>query len=77
MNNHSLLGADGATHLKIVAVALVAGIVVIMTGIAARPSLTDEAVASANSNDRLHASGPIIRAGKPVVWTSTDATRIR
>jgi hypothetical protein len=77
MNNHSLLGADGATHLKIVAVALVAGIVVIMTGIAARPTLMAEAVATANSNARMHASGPIIRAGKPVTWTATDATRIR
>ena len=36
LNNSSLRSADGATHLKIIAVALVAGIMVIGVGIAAR-----------------------------------------
>jgi hypothetical protein len=79
MNNHSLLGADGATHFKIVAVALVAGIVVIAAGIAARPTIGDDLAALTNpgSTTRVHATGPVIRAGKPVIWTSTDAPAIR
>ena len=38
MNNYTLNTADRLTHLKIVVVSLVAGIVVVGVGIAARPS---------------------------------------
>ena len=41
MNNYTLNTADRLTHLKIVAVSLVAGIVVVGVGIAARPDLPD------------------------------------
>ena len=52
MNNYTLKTADRLTHLKIVAVSLVAGIVVVGIGIAARP---------------LHAQGvPHARSG-PVI----------
>ena len=40
MNNSTLNSADSATHLKIVVVSLLAGILVVGVGIAARPSLT-------------------------------------
>ena len=39
LNNSSLRSADGATHVKIVAVALVAGMMVIGVGIAARTNI--------------------------------------
>jgi len=38
MNNYMLNSADRLTHLKIVAVSLVAGIIVVGVGIAARPA---------------------------------------
>ena len=38
MNNTSIRTADRLTHLKIVVVSLVAGIVVVGVGIAARPT---------------------------------------
>ncbi len=41
MNNYTLNTADRLTHLKIVAVSLVAGIIVVGVGIAARPDLPD------------------------------------
>ena len=41
MNNYSLKTADRLTHLKIVVMSLVAGIVVVGVGIAARPNLPD------------------------------------
>lgn len=74
MNNTTLTSADSATHLKIVVVSLIAGILVVGVGIAARPSPTDSGVASAT---RLEANGPVVRAGKPVAVTSGSATAIR
>ena len=56
--NHSLVTADRTTHLKIVAVSLVAAIAVILVGVTARVSDTG---ASAN----LQAHGPIVKAVKP------------
>ena len=72
MNNTSLTTADGATHLKIVAVSLIAGILVIGIGIAARPNL-DMSLAGVTTE----AKGPVIKAGQPVVWTSRDNTTVR
>ena len=71
MNNSSLMSADGATHLKIVVVSLVAAIVVVCVGIAARPDVPNGASAGSL---RIEASGPVIKAGKPVVWTSRETT---
>lgn len=75
MNNTSLTSADGATHLKIVVVSLVAGILVIGVGVAARPNL-DMSLAGVTTE----AKGPVIpviKAGQPVVWTSRDTGTIR
>jgi hypothetical protein len=63
--NHSIHSADRATHLKIVVVALVAGILVAGFGIFARTS--------SDYSQTAH----VIKAGKPVVVTSSDASIVR
>ncbi|OAF15604.1 hypothetical protein AYJ54_40325 [Bradyrhizobium centrolobii] len=65
--NHSIYSADRATHLKIVVVALVAGIVVAGFGITARWS----------SDEGLTQTARVIKAGKPVAITSTNASLVR
>jgi hypothetical protein len=69
--NHSLVTADRTTHLKIVAVSLVAAIAVILVGITARIADPDTATA------RLEAHGPVLKAGKPSAVTVRDGTTIR
>jgi hypothetical protein len=63
--NHSLHSADRATHLKIVAVALIAGIAVAAFGITTR--------ANVDYSQTAH----VIKAGKPVVVTSSDTSTVR
>lgn len=63
--NHSIHSADRATHLKIVVMALVAGIAVAGFGIAAR--------STADYSQTAH----MIKAGKPVVVTSSDTSTVR
>jgi hypothetical protein len=63
--NHSIHSADRSTHLKIVVVALVAGILVVGLGISARTSV--------DYTQTAH----IIKAGKPVAVTSSDRTMVR
>ena len=65
--NHSIYSADRATHLKIVVVALVAGIAVAGLGVVAR----------SNADDGNAQTARVIKAGKPVVVTSTDASLVR
>ena len=60
--NHSIYSADRTTHLKIVVVALVAGIAVAGFGISART----------NSDDGYTQTARVIKAGKPVAVTSSD-----
>ena len=62
--NHSIHSADRTTHLKIVVVALVAGIVVAGLGISARTS---------DYTQTAH----VVKAGKPTMVTSSDAMLIR
>ena len=69
--NHSLVTADRTTHLKIVAVSLVAAIAVILVGITAR--VTDESGASAN----LQAHGPVLKAGKPAALTVREGIAVQ
>ena len=64
--NHSFHSADRATHLKIVVVALVAGIAVTAFGIATRTGV-----------DESQTAARVIKAGKPVVVTSSDNTVVR
>jgi hypothetical protein len=64
--NHSIYSADRMTHLKIVVVALVAGIAVAGLGISVR----------SNSGDYTQ-TAHVIKAGKPVVVTSSGASTVR
>jgi L-asparaginase/Glu-tRNA(Gln) amidotransferase subunit D len=63
--NHSIHSADRSTHLKIVVIALMAGIVVAGLGISARTN--------ADYTQTAH----VIKAGKPVAVTSSDTTTVR
>jgi hypothetical protein len=65
--NHSIYSADRTTHLKIVVVALVAGIAVAAVGISAR----------INSDDGYAQTARVIKAGKAVTITSSDASVVR
>lgn len=64
--NHSIRSADRATHLKIVVVALVAGIV--MAGFC---------VARLTSGTVFDQSASVIKAGKPVTITSSNTSAVR
>jgi len=66
--NHSIHSADRATHLKIVVVALVAGIAVAGFVIAARTH-ADYAQTAQSTH--------VMKAGKPVVVTSAGTSEIR
>ena len=66
--NHSIHSADRSTHLKIVVVALVAGIAVAAFGISARTNADFTQTAQ---------STHVIKAGKPVVITSSDVSTVR
>jgi hypothetical protein len=70
MNNYTMQTADRLTHIKIVVMSLVAGIVVVGVGIAARPTLPD-------MSTQLESRAPVLKAGQPVVWTSAETTAIR
>jgi L-asparaginase/Glu-tRNA(Gln) amidotransferase subunit D len=64
--NHSIYSADRTTHLKIVVVALVAGILVAAFGITAR-----------TSSDGFTQTARVTKAGKPVVVTSSANPVVR
>ena len=63
--NHSIYSADRSTHLKIVVVALVAGIVVAGLGISAR------------TNSDYAQTAHVVKAGKLIAVTSSDASLVR
>jgi hypothetical protein len=63
--NHSIYSADRMTHLKVVVVALVAGVLVAGFGISAR--IGSDEVQTAR----------VMKAGKPVVITSTTNSMVR
>jgi hypothetical protein len=65
--NHSIYSADRSTHLKIVVVALVAGIAVAGFGISARN----------NSDDGYTQTARVMKAGKAVTVTSSNASMVR
>ena len=66
--NHSIYSADRTTHLKIVVVALVAGIAVAGFGISARNN---------NSDDGYTQTARVIKAGKAVTVTNSDTSVVR
>jgi hypothetical protein len=65
--NHSIYSADRTTHLKIVVIALVVGIAGVGFGLSTRSS----SVAGSSQ------TAGVIKAGKPVVITSSNALVIR
>jgi hypothetical protein len=67
--NHSIYSADRTTHLKIVVVALVAAIAVAGFSITARTT-SDEGFTQT-------ASTRVMKAGKPVVITSSSNSVVR
>src|SRR5690348_4173760 len=64
--NHSIYSADRTTHLKIVVVALVAGIAVAGLGISAR-----------SSSDDYMQTARVIKAGQPMAVSRTDVPAVR
>jgi hypothetical protein len=65
--NHSIHSADRSTHLKIVVLALVAGIAVAGFGITAR----------LNADAGYAQTAHVIKAGKPMMVTNSGVTTIR
>lgn len=65
--NHSIYSADRTTHLKIVVVALVVGILVAGFSISARNS----------SDEGFTQTARVMKAGKPVVITSSGNSVVR
>jgi hypothetical protein len=63
--NHSFHSADRSTHLKIVVLALVAGIAVAGFGISAR------------TNSDYSQTAQIVKAGKPITVTSSANSLVR
>ena len=70
MNNFTMRTADRLTHLKIVVVALVAGIAVIGIGMAAHAP-------ASNMSAQLEARAPVLKAGQPVIWSGTETRTVR
>lgn len=65
MSNSSIITADRATHLKIVAVALLASLAVMVVGISARPQAD------------IGGGMQIVKAGRSMLATSAGTTSIR
>jgi hypothetical protein len=65
MNNSSFFTADRSTHLKIVVVSLLASILVIVIGIAARPVASDSSVAT------------VYKPPKAIMATSAEGQAVR
>ena len=65
--NHSIYSADRMTHLKIVVVALVAGILVAGFSISTRTT----------SDEGYTQTARVMKAGKPVVITSSGNSVVR
>jgi hypothetical protein len=64
--NHSIYSADRSTHLKVVVVALIAGVLLAGFALTAKPG-TD-----------TYAQGPrVIKAGQPVMITTSGQSAIR
>ena len=65
--NHSIYSADRSTHLKIVVVALIAGIAVAGFSISARNT----------SDEGYTQTARVMKAGKPVTITSAETSTVR
>lgn len=66
--NHSIHSADRMTHLKIVTVALVAGVLLAGFGVWSRDTVAETGTTH---------TARLVKAGKPVMITSSDGVVIR
>ena len=71
MNNSTIFTADRTTHVKIVAISLVASIAVLVVGITAHTTT------AADTTARIQTAGPAVKAGKPIAITHSDTSTIR
>jgi hypothetical protein len=69
--NSSLWTADRNTHLKIVAISLVAAIAIMAVGINARNSDTTSVTAY------VQVDRAVVKAGIPIIFTANDVSKIR
>ena len=70
MSNYTLVRADRATHLKIVVVSLMAGLLVIGVGLTARPQIGDGTL-------RIQDNGVAVQTIKPVTMSSRAGATVR
>ena len=68
--NYTLMTADRTTHLKVVVVSLLASILVVVVILASRLSLSDMSA-------QLEARAPVLKAGRPLIWTSSENVSVR
>ncbi|HTS38921.1 MAG TPA: hypothetical protein VMH84_00070 [Xanthobacteraceae bacterium] len=69
MTNYTLPRADRGTHLKIIAISLIAGFLVVSVGFAARGPV---------SNDLAHSdNGIALKASQPTSWSSRETATVR
>ncbi len=71
MGNTTIPAADRATHAKIVAIAFAASAAVLLVGMMARAPTT------ADTDARIQAGGPAVKAGELVAISRSDITAIR
>jgi hypothetical protein len=69
--NSSLWSASRTTHIKIVAVSLVAAMALVTVGMNARMG------ASSSVAGRMQADGPAVKAGAPVSYSANEPVNIR
>ena len=67
--SYSIYSANRNTHLKIVLVSLTASVIVVGICIAAKPRLPN--------TTHLEETAHVLKAGKPVNWTSSESTVTR
>jgi hypothetical protein len=71
MSNSTIVGADRATHVKIVAISLAASVAVLLVGMTARNT------PAADTAARIQIAGPAVKVGKPVAVSHSDTIVIR
>jgi hypothetical protein len=71
--NHSMLTCGWTTHLKIVAVALAAAMLVATVGLKGRPD--DPGMGNITAAAKV--GGPALKAGKPAVYSTSNDPAIR
>jgi hypothetical protein len=72
--NHSMLTCGRTTHLKIVAVALIAVALVATVGLTAR---LDDPGTGNMTTASVKAVGPAVKAGKPAVYSTRNDAAVR